>query len=45
MEAYEAKYPDSKFYALYYIENKYGSFYGLMFGDEFYSTTIHSKVE
>lgn len=45
MEAYEAKHPDSKFYALYYIENKYGSFYGLMFGDEFYSTTIHSKVE
>ena len=45
MEAYEAKHPDSEFYELYYIENKYGSFYGLVFGDEFNSVTIHSKVE
>lgn len=45
MEAYEAKHPDTKLYALYHIENKSGFFYGLMFGDEFYSTTIHSKAE
>lgn len=44
-EAYETEHPGSKFYALYYIENKCGTFYGLVFGDKFYNTTILSKIE